>query len=170
MHEERDSPRTVFHCVSCVGWISSKIASCASKRTPAGEGSERKYLMKSDCWDHCTGRAGKTEPEGKPYFLGLYQTCQCQVSSKCRKGSTKCWWLPFDKNFCLLPTHYYSCSPPYSYILLFHETPRVGCNLRRCLYWNCPERGKRSGEDLSNNQQFSPENSPTNLLVKLTPG
>ena len=60
--------------------------------------------------------------------------------------------------------------PPYSYILLFHETPRVGCNLRRCLYWNCPERGKRSGEDLSNNQQFSPENSPTNLLVKLTPG
>ena len=69
MHEERDSPRTVFHCVSCcwnVGWISSKIASCAVKRTPAGKGSERKYLMKSDCWDHCTGRAGETEPEGKP--------------------------------------------------------------------------------------------------------
>ena len=22
--------------------------------------------MKSDCWDHCTGRAGETEPEGKP--------------------------------------------------------------------------------------------------------
>ena len=69
MHEERDSPRTVFHWVSCcwnVGWISSKIASCAVKRTPAGKGSERKYLMKSDCWDHCTGRAGETEPEGKP--------------------------------------------------------------------------------------------------------
>ena len=55
-----------FTVCPAVGTFGGYLASCAVKRTPAGKGSERKYLMKSDCWDHCTGRAGETEPEGKP--------------------------------------------------------------------------------------------------------
>ena len=54
-----------FTVCPAVGTFGGYLASCAVKRTPAGKGSERKYLMKSDCWDHCTGRAGETEPEGK---------------------------------------------------------------------------------------------------------
>ena len=57
-----------FTVCPAVGTFGGYLASCAVKRTPAGKGSERKYLMKSDCWDHCTGRAGETEPEGETIF------------------------------------------------------------------------------------------------------
>ena len=57
-----------FTVCPAVGTFGGYHASCAVKRTPAGKGSERKYLMKSDRWTIALGKLTRLshEPEGKP--------------------------------------------------------------------------------------------------------